>query len=123
MRQRRGALRGSRRCIHKTRNIIKAVFGHAPANDVERADPGQKVVEVVGDTAREVADRFHFLRLAQSFLSGGKFDFRLTLGCDVPAGTIDITLLRNANPRNPSIPAVLAAIPVGEPERGLSNLR
>ena len=43
--------------------------GQAATQQLEAADDaGQHVVEVVGDAAGQLADRFHFLRLAQHFL-------------------------------------------------------
>ncbi len=46
--------------------VLGAAPGQAPAQQFEAADdPGEHVVEVVGDTAGELADCFHFLRLAQ----------------------------------------------------------
>ena len=43
---------------------------HASANEIERAnDAGQKVIEVMGDAAGELADRLHLLGLPQAPLA------------------------------------------------------
>jgi hypothetical protein len=72
MRQRSGSLSGDRCRIHESRYLLGTVRGHAPSNDVERADDaGQEVVEIVGDAASELADRLHFLGLPQGLLRVG----------------------------------------------------
>jgi hypothetical protein len=56
MRQRSGPQRGGRRRIQEARNLLGAARGHAPANNIERADDaGQEIFEVVGDAARQLA--------------------------------------------------------------------
>ena len=108
----------------EARDLLEAARGHALSNDVERPDDaGQKIVEVVGDAAGQLADRLHFLGLAQRFLCCRQLGFRLSLGCDVPARTIDIAFLGNADPRDPSIAAVLAAVAIGKAQRRLADLR
>jgi len=123
MRQRSSPSRGGRRRIHEARNLIELTCRHASANDIDRPDDaGQKVVEVVGDAAGKLADRLHFLGLTQGLLSCSQFSFRGSLGSNIPAGAIDVTVLGNADPGDPAIAAVLAAIPVGEAERRLADL-
>ena len=96
---------------------------HAPAHEIERADDaGQQIIEVVRDAAREMADGLHLLRLPKGFLRGGELDFRLALGRDVATGAIDKAVFRNADPGNPTVAAVLAAIAVDETERRLADL-
>jgi hypothetical protein len=96
----------------------------APAHNIKRADDaGQKVVEVVGDATRELADRFDLLRLSNGLSGRRKLNFRRSLSRDVPTGAIHKAVFRNANPRNPSVAAILASIPVGETDRRLTYLR
>ena len=119
-----GLLRGGGRRVDEARNLVKPVCFHAPANNVERADDaGQKIIEVVGDPAGKLADRVHFLGLTQGLLSCRQFDFRSPFGCNISASAIDIAILKNADPRNPTIAAVFATVSICETQRGLADLR
>ncbi|MNL07017.1 hypothetical protein D3C87_1276750 [compost metagenome] len=66
--------------IDQAFQVVGAATGQTPAQQFQAADnTRQHVVEVVGDTASELADRLHFLRLAQHFfvvpqLRGTLFD-------------------------------------------------
>src|ERR1700733_2857405 len=75
----------------------------------------------MGDAAREVADRFHLLRLSQSLLRGRELRFRQLFARDVPASAINEAIFQNANPGNPTKATVLASITIDEAERGLPN--
>src|ERR1700726_1909444 len=80
------------------------------------------LVEVMGDAARQLADRLHFLGVTQGLLSCSQLSFRGFLSSDIPPSAIDVTVLGNADPGDPAVAAVLAAIPVGEAERWLADL-
>ncbi|KWV85935.1 hypothetical protein PFLmoz3_04458 [Pseudomonas fluorescens] len=61
-----GAMCGGHGGIGKTADIVAASGGNVTLHQVEAADDaGEHVVEVMGDTAGELADRFHLLRMAQ----------------------------------------------------------
>ena len=119
--RRRARARGGRR-VHETRDIVGSLGRHAPAHQIERAyDAGQKIVEVVGDAAGELADRLHLLGLPKRLLGRRKFDFRRSLGGDVSTGAIDKALFRDADPGNPAVAAILASIAIGETDRRLTD--
>jgi len=62
--------------------------GEALAQQFQAAlDPLQEIVEIMGDTAGELAHRFHLLGLAQLLL-------RLALGADIAPDHINIAVLR-----------------------------
>ena len=62
---RRGALD-----LHRV--LLRAALGHVVHEQLRRRqDRGEQVVEVVGDTARELADRFETLRTPQRFVELG----------------------------------------------------
>ena len=64
LRQRGGTLAGDGGGIDKTLDAIVAL-GEAAFDEVERShDDAQHIVEVVGDASGELAEGFHFLRLA-----------------------------------------------------------
>ncbi|MNL03091.1 hypothetical protein D3C87_1236170 [compost metagenome] len=83
MSQAGGTVGGRHAQINQTVQIFGAATTQASTQKLQTAnDPGQHVVEVVGDTSGELADRFHFLRLAQHFLvlaqlSGALFNLLL----------------------------------------------
>jgi len=71
MRQRRRALGRGGRSIHEAQDVVVTACGHAATDDAEGTrDPGQEVVEVVGDAAGQLADGVHLLALAQLLLGG-----------------------------------------------------
>ncbi len=67
-------------------------------------DAGQQVVEIMGDTAGELTDRFHLLRLAQLLLQF------LLLG-DIPAHGIDEVILGCGRPVEHPVTAVAPSQP------------
>ena len=79
------------------------------------ADDHQEIVEVVGDAAGELPDRFHFLQMGGLPLGvlqgGGGFFFR----GDVPAGDVDQPVMLGHGPLQPAPGAVLVAEPVLHP--------
>ena len=57
------------RPLHALRRSRGADLGKVSPDHVEAADDdGEQIVEVVSDTAGELADRLHLLRLAQKLL-------------------------------------------------------
>jgi len=64
-------------------------------------DPGQHVVEVVRDAARQLADRLHLLRLAQLLLRPPQRLRRLLLCRDMPPAGIDHVVLGRRHPGHP----------------------
>jgi hypothetical protein len=81
---------------HRRRGVppdrVDAPLVDPPLHQFERADhAGQQVVEVVRDAARQLADGFHLLRLAQLLLA-------LTLVRDVPADGVEAVALGHRRP-------------------------
>ncbi|MNN16444.1 hypothetical protein D3C81_1295820 [compost metagenome] len=78
-----GTIGRSHAQINQAVEVIGATTGQTSTQQLKTADDASEhVVEVVGDTAGELADRFHFLRLAQRFfvvaqLCGALFDLLL----------------------------------------------
>ena len=71
--QRSGTLGGILRSRHVTVYFSKPPLAQARLEQFQRAgDAGQQVIEVVGDTARQLADSLHLLRLTQSFFGLGQ---------------------------------------------------
>ena len=69
MRQRRGAVRGIDGGFHEAIDIADAALRDAMLDAVQRAgDSLQQIVEIMGDAAGQLADRFHLLRLAKRLL-------------------------------------------------------
>ena len=65
----RGAVGRGHRGVDETLGFIMAAGLDIALDQVEAADdPGQHVIEVVGDAAGQLAHRFHLLRLTQRFL-------------------------------------------------------
>ena len=66
-----GAALGSRQVFFQ---LGEAPLANSQAHEVEAArDPGEQVVEIVGQAAGELADRFHLLRLAQGLFRAPQF--------------------------------------------------
>jgi hypothetical protein len=66
--------RGHRR-VGETADLLGAAVGDVALHQVEAADdPGEHVVEVMGDAAGELAHRFHFLRMAQGIFGALAFE-------------------------------------------------
>ena len=65
--------RAGRRVGNRLEVAAAAVFGETgPTQEIDRAaDDGQQIVEVMGDSPGQLADRLHFLRLAQLLLRLG----------------------------------------------------
>ena len=59
--------------------------------------------------------------MTQGLLSCGQFGFGLSLGGDVPPCAIDIAILGDADPGDPAVTAVLAAVSIGEAQRRLAE--
>src|ERR1700682_505906 len=122
MRERRRTQSGRGRRVHEAGDIVRFICRHASTHKIERTqDAGQKVIEVMGNTARELANHLHLLRLSKGFLRCRKLDFRSSLGCDVPTGAIYKIVLLNAHPRNPTVTAILASIAIDETDCRLTN--
>ena len=105
-------------------DACEAPLGEAPLEQFEAsAYARQKIVEVVGDPACQLTNGLHFLRLAQRLLGLGEIGFgRLFLG-DIAAAAIHHPLFRNADPGDPAVGAILAAVAIGKADRRLALLR
>ena len=89
-------------------DLAQATVGQPFLHQVERADDAlQKIVEVVGDAAGELADGFHFLRLAQRLLGVPQRLGCLLLVGDVACDGIDQAFVRSRGPGQPPIGAIL----------------
>ena len=94
VRQGRRALRGALRGRDVTLDVSDPSLRDPGGEQLQAADnPGQQVVEVVRDAARELADRLHLLRLAQGILGDA------LLG-DVPPEPVQSLLLGDDRPGN-----------------------
>ncbi|MCY1180083.1 hypothetical protein D9M73_205110 [compost metagenome] len=61
-----GAVGRGHRRLGESADFVEAAVGDVALHQVEAADDaGEHVVEVMGDAAGKLADRFHFLRMAQ----------------------------------------------------------
>ncbi len=104
---------------HGGRRVALQVLGptlrDARLHEIEGShDSREQVVEVVGDAARELADRLHLLSLAQLILQ------ELALR-DVTADPIDDVRLRGQGPVDPSIrpvPGPQAQVEIGDTPSG-----
>ena len=94
-----GAIGRSDRAVHEPLDVFVAPGVDTALQDLHRADDGrQHVVEVVRDAAGELADRFHFLGMAQRLLGLAQGVFRLALGGDVAADRLKEIVRRHRAP-------------------------
>ncbi|GJD69837.1 hypothetical protein MMMDOFMJ_2775 [Methylobacterium gnaphalii] len=120
VRQRGGALRGAHRRVHVAVDIGEPALADPVLQQLEAArDAGEQVVEVVRDPARELADRFHLLRLPQGRLSLNQGLGLFLLRRDVAAGGVDQPSFRHRDPRHPAVAAILVPIAVLEGRQAL----
>src|SRR4028119_341449 len=94
----RPAVRGATASI-RSRCRIAAGLRQPPLPDARvqqfqaAGDAGEEVVEVVRETAGELAHRLHLLALAQAFLGRGEDGGLLVLGRGVAPARVDLPVL------------------------------
>ncbi len=94
-----GTVRRGDGAAYETVEIAQPSLADAPLHEVEAArDALQQVVEVVGDAARELADRLHLLRLSQRVFGRAQFgraglDPRLQRGVQPAQGGLGLAAL------------------------------
>ena len=99
MGQRRGAVRRGFRQRGVALDLAIAPLRDALLHQIKRSDNSrQQIVEIVRNSAGELADRFHLLRLAQLLLGAAQRFRRLALGGDVAAGRVDQPVLGGRGP-------------------------
>ena len=116
--------------LRESPHVVDAVLREPRLDHLQAAaDRRQQVVEVVGQAAGELADRFHLLRLAQLLFGA----LQRRRGCpglrDMTAGGEDLGLAERGDPGDPAVAAVavphavLEALQVAHLRRGERVLR
>ena len=91
-----GRIRGR---IHEMVDVFQASRGQSPAHHFDAArNPLQQVIEIMRNTTRQLANRLHFLALAQALLSFCQGQRRLPLQADIAAYCVNVFVVRNRTP-------------------------
>ena len=90
--------------------VVDAAALHPAMEQFKAAgDRRQQVVEIMRDTAGQLADRFHLLRLTKQLLDAGESHRGLLLGGDVAAVGVDEPGIRRRRPCDPAVAVILVA--------------
>jgi hypothetical protein len=113
MRERRSPVCRGHGGVDIASDIARPSLRHAGLDEIQAADhAGEKIVEVVSDSAGQLAHCFHLLRLPQRFLGLHERLSGLLLGGDVASDRMDEVLVRHGRPGNPAVRPVPVAKPV-----------
>ncbi len=101
MRQGRRALEPALGGVDVAVDRIEAALAQTDLQHLQAAaDGGEQIVEVVRQPAGELADRFHFLRLAQRVFGVRQRFGALEFFGDVAAGAVDLVVFGDRQPRD-----------------------